>query len=129
MLAVRDAERSLAFYCDVLGFERLDYPHIALVRRGNLQLFLVEESPPTADRHGISLTPPGDHSRIPVNLVLEVVDLTAEYEALTARGLHFLTPPAQPPWGGWRCFAQDPDGYLIEVEQPPDDTDGPRNES
>jgi hypothetical protein len=27
-----------------------------------------------------------------------------------------LTPPKQPRWGGWRCFAHDPDGYLIEVE-------------
>ncbi len=128
MLAVRDVQRSADFYCDVVGFERLDYPHIPLVRRGNLQLFLVEESPPTDDRPGVSLIPPGDYSRMPVNLVLEVVDVMAEYEALKARGLRFLTPPAQPPWGGWRCFAQDPDGYLIEVEQPPADAGGPEKE-
>ena len=56
---------------------------------------------------------------MPVNLVFEVEDAHAEYAALSARGLRFLTPPAQPPWGGWRCFAQDPDGYSIEIEQPP----------
>jgi hypothetical protein len=22
----------------------------------------------------------------------------------------------QQPWGGWRCCAQDPDGYFIELE-------------
>jgi len=56
---------------------------------------------------------------MPVNLVFEVADVHAEHAALRARGLRFLTPPMEPPWGGWRCFAQDPDGYLIEIEQPP----------
>lgn len=30
--------------------------------------------------------------------------------------LKLLTPPKSPPWGGWRCFAHDPDGYLVEIE-------------
>ena len=119
MLAVRDAERSVSFYRDVLGFEQLEYPHIPLLRRGNLQLFLVEESPPTDDRPGIALVPPANADWMPVNLVFEVADVHAEHAALSARGLRFLTPPMDPPWGGWRCFAQDPDGYLIEIEQPP----------
>ena len=119
MLAVRDVERSVSFYRDVLGFERLEYPDIPLLRRGDLQLFLVEASPPTDDRPGVALTPPADAAQMPVNLVFEVDDVHADVEALSSRGLRFLTPPAQPPWGGWRCFAQDPDGYLIEIEQPP----------
>lgn len=118
MLAVRDVERSVSFYRDVLGFEQLAYPHIPLLRRGDLQLFLVEESPPTHDRPGITLAPPSSAARMPINLVFEVADVHAEYEALRSRGLRFLSPPAQPEWGGWRCFAQDPDGYLIEIEQP-----------
>jgi hypothetical protein len=31
-------------------------------------------------------------------------------------GVEFLTPPKSPPWGGWRCFAHDPDSYLVEIE-------------
>ncbi len=118
MLAVSEVERSAAFYRDVLGFEELAYPHIRLLRRSDLQLFLVERSPPTSDRPGVELAPPASPTSIPVNLVFEVEDAHAEYAALSSRGLRFLTPPAQPPWGGWRCFAQDPDGYLIEIEQP-----------
>lgn len=109
----------MAFYRDVLEFEPIDYPHIPLLRLGDLQLFLVEESPPTPDRPAVALVPTADRERIPVNIVLEVDDVHVRYEQLVARGLSFLTPPAQPPWGGWRCFAQDPDGYLIELEQPP----------
>jgi catechol 2,3-dioxygenase-like lactoylglutathione lyase family enzyme len=29
-----------------------------------------------------------------------------------------LAPPYSPPWGGHRFFVRDPDGYLVEVEQP-----------
>jgi catechol 2,3-dioxygenase-like lactoylglutathione lyase family enzyme len=50
MLAVSDIERSIAFCRDVLGFERIDYPDIPLLRLGDLQLFLVEESSAAPDR-------------------------------------------------------------------------------
>ena len=40
------------------------------------------------------------------------------YDTLSARGVSFLTEPYSPPWGGHRCFAVDPDGYLIELEEP-----------
>ena len=46
-------------------------------------------------------------------------DARAVYEELRGRGVEFLTPPKSPPWGGWRCFARDPDGYVIEVEDHP----------
>ena len=35
-----------------------------------------------------------------------------------ARGAEMLAPPYSPPWGGHRFFVRDPDGYLVEVEQP-----------
>jgi catechol 2,3-dioxygenase-like lactoylglutathione lyase family enzyme len=118
MLAVRDVSRSIRFYRDRLGFEQVEYPGIPLLRLGNLLLFLVEHSPPTADRPGIALTPHRQDGTSPVNLVLEVDDVHAAYRELSGRGVSFLTAPAQPPWGGWRCFTLDPDGYLIEIEQP-----------
>ena len=118
MLAVADVERSVAFYTDLLGFERLEYPEIPLLRRGELHLFLVPPSPPTTDRPGVALAPPDDASTSSVNLVFEVDDVPVEYERLRRLGLEFLTPPMQPSWGGWRCFARDPDGYVLEIEQP-----------
>lgn len=52
--------------------------------------------------------------------MLEVDDVEAAYRDLSDRGVEFLTPPQRPPWGGLRCFVRDPDGYLVEVEQPHD---------
>jgi catechol 2,3-dioxygenase-like lactoylglutathione lyase family enzyme len=53
-----------------------------------------------------------------VVLVLEVVDCMSAYRELRAEGVEFLAEPYSPPWGGHRCFAIDPDGYLVELEQP-----------
>jgi predicted enzyme related to lactoylglutathione lyase len=51
-------------------------------------------------------------------LVLEVGDCLAVHAELEARGAEMLAPPYSPPWGGHRFFVRDPDGYLVEVEQP-----------
>jgi hypothetical protein len=34
------------------------------------------------------------------------------------QGTRFLAEPYEPRWGGCRFFCVDPDGYLVEVEQP-----------
>jgi catechol 2,3-dioxygenase-like lactoylglutathione lyase family enzyme len=52
-----------------------------------------------------------------------VKDCAKAYDELRTLGVEFLTPPQRPPWGGWRCFTRDPDGYLIEIEEPPGSTD------
>jgi predicted enzyme related to lactoylglutathione lyase len=59
-----------------------------------------------------------DRSKTPVVLVLEVADAWAAHRALAADGATFLADPYEPPWGGCRFFVVDPDGYLIELEQP-----------
>lgn len=119
MLTVKDLAFSEQFYVRHFGFrvtERLET--LCRLQRPSISLYLITESPPTSDKPGVTLAPPADHATPAVNLVFRVKDVRATYAALIARGLRFLTPPQQPPWGGWRCFAQDPDGYLIEIEQP-----------
>jgi catechol 2,3-dioxygenase-like lactoylglutathione lyase family enzyme len=119
MLAVSDLARSLAYYCDGFGFEvREQAAHIVLLARDAMLLYLVVESPPTPDKPDVALAVPAAPERTPVCLVLRVADCRAAYSELCARGVVFLTPPQTPPWGGWRCFARDPDGYLVEIEQP-----------
>lgn len=121
ILAVADVERSVAFYRDALGFgvEALydDPPYATLTLAGS-RLSLAEQGHPADDRPGIELTAPADPSRASVVLVVEVDDARAEHERLGGLGVRFLAEPYEPPWGGCRFFCVDPDGYLVEVEQP-----------
>ncbi len=61
---------------------------------------------------------PPDPSRLSAILVLEVEDCLGAHRELAATGVRFLAEPYSPPWGGHRCFAVDPDGNLVELEQP-----------
>ncbi len=115
MLAVTDIQRSLAFYAGALGFRvEIDQPDYALLTLEGINLYLVTESPPTMDKPTVTLAVSSTHTRTPVNLVFHVLDCRQVYADLVQQGVAFLTPPQQPEWGGWRCFAQDPDGYLLE---------------
>ena len=119
ILAVSDFERSLAFYRDTLGLEvdavYDDPPYATLVAAG-ARISLAEQGHEAEDRPGVAMAAPEDPSRANVVLVLEVDDARAVYRDL--EGVRFLTEPYEPPWGGARFFCVDPDGYLVEVEQP-----------
>ena len=119
MLCVADLEQSLLFYVDRLGFRpRERSNHIVLLERDGIFIYLFLESPPTEDKPDVWMRPPSDPSSGSVILCFRVDDCRAVYEALAATGVRFLAPPTTPPWGGWRCFALDPDGYVIEFEEP-----------
>lgn len=119
MLAVGDLGASVDYYQQRLGFrirERQDA--IALLELEMMRLYLVTQSPPTADKPDVTIAPPSNRCETPVNLVFRVKDCRATYVLLKRRGVEFLTAPQSPPWGGWRVFTRDPDGYLIEIEEP-----------
>jgi catechol 2,3-dioxygenase-like lactoylglutathione lyase family enzyme len=121
ILAVRDVERSVAFYRDQLGFEveaLYDDPPYATLTRDGVRLSLAEQGHPAPDRPGITLQVPTDPSVLPAIVVLEVADAAAVHGRLVAAGAPILAEPWAPPWGGLRCFVVDPDGYLVEIEQP-----------
>jgi catechol 2,3-dioxygenase-like lactoylglutathione lyase family enzyme len=121
ILAVSDFAASVAFYRDQLGFEVEatydDPPYATLVRAGT-RLSLAEQGHPADDRPGVAMVAPRDRSELAAILVLEVADCLAAYRDLGGMGVQFLAEPFSPPWGGHRCFAIDPDGNLIELEEP-----------
>jgi catechol 2,3-dioxygenase-like lactoylglutathione lyase family enzyme len=120
ILAIADVERSAAFY-ERLGFTieaTYDDPPYATLSVAGARLSLAEQGHAAEDRPGVALEAPSDRSRMNVVLVLEVADCMWAYRELGAQGVEFLAEPYSPPWGGHRCFAIDPDGYLVELEQP-----------
>jgi catechol 2,3-dioxygenase-like lactoylglutathione lyase family enzyme len=120
ILAVADVERSRAFY-ERLGFATEatydDPPYVTLTLAG-ARLSLAEQGHAADDRPGVALEAPADRSRMNALLVLEVEDCMAAYRDLRDEGVEFLAEPYSPPWGGHRCFAVDPDGHLVELEEP-----------
>jgi catechol 2,3-dioxygenase-like lactoylglutathione lyase family enzyme len=121
ILAVSNFERSLAFYRDTLGLEVeavYDDPPYATLTAAGARISLAEQGHHAEDRPGIELAAPPDRSRADVVLVLEVADARAVHAQLDAEQVPFLAPPFEPPWGGCRFFCVDPDGYLVEIEQP-----------
>lgn len=121
ILAVADVDQSLAFYRDRLGFAveaEYDDPPYATLELAGTRLSLAEQGHPAEDRPGVTLVVAEDPSRLPAMIVLEVGDCRGTYERLRREGVEFLAEPYSPPWGGSRCFARDPDGYLVELEQP-----------
>jgi len=121
ILAVADVERSLVFYRDRLAFiveATYDDPPYATLIRNGVRLSLAEQGHPAHDRPGVTMVAPEDPSRLQAVLVLEVSDAAAIHAALVAEGTPILAEPFAPPWGGLRFFVIDPDGYLVEIEQP-----------
>jgi catechol 2,3-dioxygenase-like lactoylglutathione lyase family enzyme len=121
ILAVSDFDRSLAFYRDTLGLEVqavYDEPPYATLVSAGARISLAEHRHPAEDRPGVMMAAPDDASKANVVIVLEVKDARAVHRELGAMGTRFLAEPYEPPWGGCRFFCVDPDGYLVEIEQP-----------
>jgi len=121
ILAVTDVDRSVAFYRDRIGFEveaLYDDPPYATLTLAGTRLSLAEQGHPAEDRPGVAMTAPADPGRANVVLVVETDDARAEHRRLADEGVRFLAEPYKPPWGGCRFFCVDPDGYLVEIEQP-----------
>ncbi len=115
-LAVADVRRSVEFYCEKLGFvAEVNGPHFAMIRvggatGGTIGLLSME----TADAVGAKSWTAEQRAAIHVELSSD--DIDALYDALTARGVHFASPPHDEPWER-SMHAYDPDGYTVEFAQ------------
>jgi catechol 2,3-dioxygenase-like lactoylglutathione lyase family enzyme len=119
MLVVSDLNKSERFYNEFLGFDTVErIEGLRRLKRDEFYLYLITSSPPTPDKPNVTLENLNQAGKTNVNLVFRVTDCRKVYSELKERGLMFLTEPHSPPWGGWRVFTKDPDGYLIEFEQP-----------
>ena len=116
-----DVDRSVAFYCDQICFDveaLYDDPPYATLTLAGARLSVAKQGHPAEDRPGVDLEAPRDPGRANALLIVEVADAHAEHARLAELGVRFLAEPYQPPWGGCRFFCVDPDGYLVEIEQP-----------
>jgi catechol 2,3-dioxygenase-like lactoylglutathione lyase family enzyme len=125
-LPLDDAEASLAFYRDVLGFEvRND------VGKGTMRWITV--GPPDQPGTSIVLNPPGANPGITDDerrtiaemmakgtfgmLLLATKDLDATFAELQARDADIVQEPTEQPYGVRDCAVRDPAGNLIRINE------------
>jgi glyoxylase I family protein len=113
---VKDVERSLVFYTQMLGFnlDRQNLPAFGQVSIGDLKLILsapgASGSRPMPDGRQQE---PGGWNRV----VLQVKDLSARITELKNQGVHFRNEMEVGP-GGKQIQVEDPDGNPIELFEP-----------
>lgn len=111
---VKDVDESLPFY-SALGFALKDRrgPPFAILERKDLRLWLsgpgTSASKPLSDG---SQPVPGGWNR----LVIQVEDLNASMNALSAVNAEFRNAPVKGP-GGTQVLVKDPSGNLVELFQ------------
>jgi catechol 2,3-dioxygenase-like lactoylglutathione lyase family enzyme len=137
-IATPDIDRMIAFYRDALGFEvvsqgewKAGSPVIdqivglqdsasrtAMLRAGNIYLEAFQYVTPEGRAARTDRTP-ADHGY--THFCLDVVDIDAEFERLSAAGMTFLNPPpAAGTVGGGAIralYGRDPDGNIIELQE------------
>jgi catechol 2,3-dioxygenase-like lactoylglutathione lyase family enzyme len=139
-LTVADIERSIVFYRDVLGMTLVRRrPHVdndyVAQQTGydgvilNVASLGIAQGSPTLEvvqyvTHGGEPLTPATNQPGVSHLCLTVTDLQSAYVDLLARGVRFRSAPvrisAGPNAGGLVAYFEDPDGYTLELFQPPD---------
>jgi catechol 2,3-dioxygenase-like lactoylglutathione lyase family enzyme len=98
-ILVRDQDEALKYYTETLGLEKLDdmvfegdrWLTVVPPQQRDLQIFLQK-----ADSFGTDLM---DHVGKAPSWAFGTDNCKETYETLSARGVKFLSPPAQQPWG------------------------------
>ncbi|HSK08817.1 MAG TPA: VOC family protein [Vicinamibacterales bacterium] len=110
LLAVRDIDRSLSFYRDVLGLEvAFASGEFVFLRAGSVTLGL---------RHAPDLPSRRAEDPVGVELVFAVDEIHAAHERLRSRGVGFRVPPRVVAGGQWAADFRDPDGHVLSIFGP-----------
>jgi catechol 2,3-dioxygenase-like lactoylglutathione lyase family enzyme len=126
-ITVADIERSARYYEKVFGGRILSLGdskgasgHIQIA---NTWLIVNVGGGPTPDKPTVTLNVLADPDKISSFMNIRVADIHACYELWKSRGAEFITEPISK-YGEIRCYIRDPDGYIIEVGQSTDLTNG-----
>lgn len=132
---VRDIDQSLAFYTDVLGFEAKDdlqlgpdfrWCTVVHPEQPELQIHLTTPSKPLSDDLIAAMQRAQESGGLP-GIGLNVDDCRATYEALSAKGVEFIQPPEDRPYGVEALMRDNSGNWMVLVEPRefiPEDFDG-----
>jgi predicted enzyme related to lactoylglutathione lyase len=123
-LVVTNQTRSLEYFTEKVGFEKktdVNFPgghrYVTVGLKGqDLEIALFEPgtaADPSQEEWSRNWAP----ARTPP-ILLFVPDCRKAHNEMSARGVEFLQPPMDHPWGTVATF-KDPDGNLFSMNQPP----------
>lgn len=123
-LRVRDLQRSVSFYCDVLGFEERNGD--TCERPGRICRLRDDQTGAVFELMLTQGLPPGDHLVGLDHLAFEAASPDT-VDDLYRRAANASFQAAQPRWhnGCWKTYIFDPDGYKVEIGA--NAPDGPRS--
>ncbi len=119
-LVVKDLDASQRFYCGILGMTDVPRPGFSFAGKwfqaGATQIHLIlehaESGPAGEVRRGESSSRNHHHAFL-------VADVASAFEAAKRAGAAIVAEPKSRPDGAVQLFLQDPDGYVVELCQPP----------
>jgi len=119
-ITVRDYDEAIAFYVDALGFRVIEDTVLSPTKRW---VRVAPPAPPGSDAPTIllaraaspeQLASVGNQTGGRVFVFLETDDLRRDYDAMRARGVEFVRPPAEEPFGIVAVF-KDLYGNLFDL--------------
>jgi lactoylglutathione lyase len=118
VLFVKDMDKCKTFYRDTLGLEVTEHdPEHVAIQMDNVYFLLLETSA-AAHMIGEQVLEPKIEGGPRGLLAAGVEDIDAAYETLKAKGVTFLRPPTDQPWGLRTAHFTDPEGNIWEINQP-----------
>ena len=121
---VKDIDASLAFYTDVLGFEAKDdmqlgpdfrWCTVVHPSQPELQVHLTTPSKPLSDELIGAMQRAQESGGLP-GIGLNVDNCRATYEALSAKGVEFVQPPEERPYGVEALMRDNSGNWMVLVE-------------
>lgn len=121
---VKDLDEALAFYTNILGFEARDdiklgedfrWVTVGHPSQPELHLHLTTPSKPLSDDLIAALQRAQDAGEVP-GVGLNVDDCRKTYEELVAKGVEFLQPPQERPYGVEALMRDNSGNWVVLVE-------------
>lgn len=114
ILYVKDIERSITFYRDLLGLPvRAEHGTYVEFETGSTTLAMNTQEN-IAEITGLNIPKPIHHSQT-FELGFVVEDVNAIVEKLRSHEVLIINEPVTKPWGQIVSYVADPDGHFIEI--------------
>lgn len=115
VLFVEDLDRAMQFYRDKLGLDVVFSDEVSFAFHLEGQDFALVSLSTGMEMLNEEVLQQSAGRR--VMMCADVEDVDAVHAAFTAKGMTFIKPPADQPWGWRTAYFADPEGNLWELRQ------------